>query len=89
MYNDNGGYDIQNIGKYHKRLYTDPKFGVEEKMVNLNLYKEHYLEVNIPRIDPNSFYRRYLDSCEVIYKKTDKSISAIVYNCESAPDVKL
>ena len=89
VYNDNGGYDIQNIGKYHKRLYTDPKFGVEEKMVNLNLYKEHYLEVNIPRIDPNSFYRRYLDSCEVIYKKTDKSISAIVYNCESAPDVKL
>ncbi len=88
VYNDNGGYDIKNIGKYRKRLYTDPKFGVDDKIATLNQYKEHYLEVNVPRIDPNSFYRRYLDSCKIIYDKVDKKISAIVYDCRKAPDVK-
>ena len=88
VYNDNGGYEIQALGKYRKRLYTDPKFDAEVKMATLNKYKEFYLEVNIPRIDPQSFYRRYLDSCAVIYEKTDKSISAKVYDCTKAPDVK-
>ena len=87
VYNDNGGYDIQNIGKYRKRLYTDPKFGIDTKIATLNQYKEHYLEINIPRIDPNSFYRRYLDSCIVVYQETDKSISGTVYDCRNAPDV--
>ncbi len=88
VYNDNGGYDIKNIGKYDKRLYTDPKFGTEEKMSTLNQNKEYYLEVNIPRIDPNSFYRQFLDSCNIVYKQTDRSISAIVYDCTKAPDIK-
>ncbi len=88
VYNDNGGYDIQSIGKYHKRLYTDPKFGTEAKIANLNQYKEFYLEVNVPRIDPTSFYRRYLDSCKIVYHNTDKSISAKVYDCRWAPDLK-
>lgn len=89
VYNDNGGNEIQEIGKYRKRLYTDPKFDVVEKVANLNLYKEHYFELNVPRVDPNSVYRKYFDSCEVIYKKTDKSISAIVYDCTKAPDIKI
>jgi hypothetical protein len=84
VYNDNGGYDIQKIGKYRKRLYVDPSFDVNVKTDTLNKYKEHYLEINIPRIDPNSIYRRYLDSCKVIYKQTDKSISATVYDCSKA-----
>ncbi len=88
VYNDNGGFDIQQTGKYRRRLYTDPKFGVEEKMSNLNKNKEHYLEINIPRIDPNSFYRRFFDSCEVAYKQIDHSIEAVVYDCTKAPDVK-
>ncbi len=89
VYNDNGGYDVQVIGKYHKRLYTDPAFDMNIKMATLNQYKEFYLEVNMPRIDPSSFYRRYLDSCKIVYDDTDKNISAIVYDCRNAPDVKL
>jgi hypothetical protein len=85
VYNDNGGYDIQVIGKYRKRLYVDPKFGAEGKITTLNQYKEHYLEVNVPRIDPSSFYRKYFNSCEIIYQNTDKSISATVYDCQNAP----
>jgi hypothetical protein len=89
VYNDNGGNEIQEIGKYRKRLYTDPKFDVNEKVATLNQYKEHYLEINVPRIDPNSVYRKYLDSCKIIYSNTDKSISAIVYDCTKAPDIKI
>ncbi len=89
VYNDNGGNEIQEIGKYRKRLYVDPKFDVEEKVATLNEYKEHYFELNVPRIDPQSVYRRYLDSCEVIYNKQDKYISAVVYDCTKVPDIKI
>lgn len=89
VYNDNGGDDIQKIGKYRRRLYTDPKFDVVEKVKNLNFYKEHYLEIDIPQVDPKSVYRKFFDSCEVIYKKTDKKISATVYDCQNAPVLKI
>lgn len=88
VYNDNGGAEIQAIGKYRKRLYTDPKFDVNEKIATLNKYKEYYLEIDIPRIDPNSVYRRYLDSCNLVYNQKDKEISAKVYDCRNAPDIK-
>lgn len=89
VYNDNGGNEIRSIGKYRKRLYTDPAFDINEKIVTLNTYKEHYLEINVPRIDPNSVYRRYLDSCEIIYNKTDKQVSVTVHDCRKAPDFKI
>ncbi len=87
VYNDNGGNEIQEIGKYRKRLYTDPAFDINEKIASLNRYKEHYLEVNVPRIDPLSVYRKYLDSCQTIYEKTDKYISAKVYDCRKVNDI--
>lgn len=88
VYNDNGGNEIQEIGKYRKRLYTDPAFDINEKIATLNKYKEHYLEVNVPRIDPSSVYRRYLDSCQVIYNETDKYVSARVYDCRGIADIQ-
>ncbi|MHB1316300.1 MAG: glycosyltransferase family 39 protein [Minisyncoccota bacterium] len=88
VYNDNGGNEIQEIGKYRKRLYTDPAFDINEKIDTLNKYKEHYLEINVPRIDPSSVYRRYLDSCEVVYKETDEYISATVYDCRKVVDIQ-
>lgn len=89
VYNDNGGNEIMEIGKYRKRLYVDPKFDINEKIMTLNQYKEHYLVLDVPRIDPASIYRKYLDSCEVIYAKNDKKISAIIYDCQNAPDLKI
>jgi Dolichyl-phosphate-mannose-protein mannosyltransferase len=88
VYNDNGGQEIQEIGKYRKRLYTDPAFDINEKIATLNRYKEHYLEINIPRIDPSSVYRRYLDACKIVYSQTDKDIFAKVYDCRGVKDVK-
>ena len=89
VYNDNGGAEIQAIGKYRKRLYTDPAFDINDKIKTLNTYKEYYLEINIPRIDPNSIYRKYFNSCGVIYQKTDQKISATVYDCRNASDLSI
>ncbi len=89
VYNDNGGYEIQQIGKYEKRLYTSPEFDINEKVIGLNTYKDFYFELNIPRIDPASVYRRYLDSCPIVYNQTDHYISAIVYDCRKAPKISV
>ncbi len=86
-YNDNGGNEIQQIGKYRKRLYTDPKFDINEKVKTLNQYKEHYFVLNVPRIDPTSVYQKYFDTCKIIYNKSDKKMSAIIYDCRNAPDI--
>lgn len=89
VYNDNGGAEVQATGKYRKRLYTDPAFDVNSKVATLNQYKEHYLEIDIPRIDPKSVYRKYLDSCDIIYKQTDHYISATIYDCRWIKDIEL
>lgn len=89
VYNDNGGNEIQQINKYRKRLYIDPKFDIVEKVKTLNQYKEHYFVLDVPRIDPSTPYQKYFDSCKIIYKKTDKSISATVYDCRNVPDFKI
>ncbi len=89
VYNDNGGYEIQQIGKYRKRLYVDPKFDINLKVDSLNKYKEHYFVLDVPRIDPNSVYVRYFNSCKVVYKETDQNMSATIYDCRNAPDIKV
>ncbi len=89
VYNDNGGWNIQEIGKYRKRLYIDPKFDLNVKVDTLNQYKEHYLVVDIPHIDSNSPYQKYFNSCKVAYKEVDQKISATVYDCRGIPDFKI
>ncbi len=88
-YNDNGGNEIRDIGKYRKRLYTDPKFDINEKVASLNLYKEHYFVLDVPRLDPSTVYQKYFDSCRVVYKEVDKKMSATVFDCRGVPDVKI
>ncbi|TSC70623.1 MAG: hypothetical protein CEO12_203 [Parcubacteria group bacterium Gr01-1014_46] len=89
VYNDNGGNEIQQIGKYRKRLYVDPKFDINNKIETLNKYKEHYFVLDVPRIDPTSVYQKYFNSCKNIYSKVDKKMSAVVYDCRDIPDIKI
>jgi 4-amino-4-deoxy-L-arabinose transferase-like glycosyltransferase len=87
VYNDNGGNEIRNTGKYRKRLYIDPKFDVEDKIGNLNKYKEHYLVIDIPKINPESIYMEYFNSCQSIYEKQSGKISANIYDCKNTPNL--
>ncbi len=88
VYNDNGGFNVQQTGKYRKRLYIDPKFGVESKMDSLNYYKEFYMVVDIPHIDQNSFYAKYFNSCSSVFTESSGVILVHVYDCRKAPDIK-
>lgn len=88
VYNDNGGDEIRKTGKYEKRLYTSPQFDVKQKIETINNFSGHYLEIDIPPIDPKSVYREYLDSCVLVFDKNDKKIYARIYDCRSVEDIK-
>ncbi len=86
VYNDNGGYNVQSIGKYKRRLYTAPYFSGQLEYLNGN--KGYYLVLDVPRLDPNSFYIPYFNTCRLLYQKVDNKISASVYDCKGVPDIK-
>lgn len=88
VYNDNGGWNIQETGKYRRRLYIDPKFDINEKITTINKYKEHYLVVDIPHIDSNTVYSKYFDTCKKVWNESSGYINAYVYDCRNAPDIK-
>lgn len=88
VFNDNGGYNVMSTGKYRKRLYIDPKFDETIKIANLNKYKEFYLVIDIPRIDPHSIFQKYWDGCQIFYQDKSRQINSTLYDCRAAPDVK-
>lgn len=89
VYNDNGGDEIRATGKYYSRLYVDPMFNITEKVDALNRGKMHYFVLNVPRLNPDSVYVKYFNTCEVAYQEFDQKISATVYDCRNAPDVHI
>jgi hypothetical protein len=76
-YNDNGGAEIQAIGKYERRYYVAPIFKSDTKT---NTFANHYFELNVPR-PPDGPYQHSFDTCQVIYKATDQKMTAIIYDC--------
>jgi len=89
VYNDNGGNEVREIGKYRGRLYTAPQFDIKVKVRDLNKYKEHYFVLDVPKVDPQSPFQRYFESCKVIYNEIDRKISATIYDCREAPELIL
>jgi hypothetical protein len=77
VYNDNGGFEFQQMGKYQGRLYI---FGPDAKISKATGY---YAELNAPR-PPLGTYNEYLDSCKILYKKIDQKMAATVYDCRAA-----
>ncbi len=80
VYNDIGGYEIQKTGKYARRLYATPQF----ESTYRDFFKDfsgHILYIDIPRIDENNFYSKYLSSCKNIYEKNDRYITTKIFKC--------
>lgn len=80
VYNDNGAQEIKDIGKYERRLYAVPDFEKTYKEFFAS-YSGHLLYIDIPKISEGSFYWEYLQSCDVVYSKTDKYIKSEVFDC--------
>lgn len=81
VYNDIGGYEIRQIGKYQRRLYAAPQFEATYKDF-FNNFSGHILYIDIPRIGDNNFYSNYLNSCKNIYEQKDKYITAKILKCD-------
>ncbi|MEK7642713.1 MAG: glycosyltransferase family 39 protein [Patescibacteria group bacterium] len=81
VYNDIGGFEIQQIGKYKRRIYATPQFQDTYKKVFAD-FDGHILFIDIPRIDSNSFYAEYFASCKNIYKDQNKYIKAEILDCK-------
>lgn len=80
VYNDIGGYEIRNLGKYQRRFYAAPQFESTYREFFKN-FSGHVLYIDIPRIGENNYYSDYLATCENIYEKKDKYITAKILNC--------
>lgn len=79
VYNDNGGDEIQKIGKYERRLYVAPMFGTESKLDSV--ITGYYFELDTP-LPPRGLYKDYVDSCNILYRATDQKMTATVYDCQ-------
>lgn len=80
VYNDNGGDEVQAIGKYERRLYVAPQF--EGGFTNaFSAFRGHLLFIDVPRIDPTSLPASYIASCTPIYEQQDKYITARIFDC--------
>jgi len=86
-YNDIGNFELTRIGKYERRIYVAPKNDMEHRQT-LNNFKKHYLVVNIPRLSLDSIYAKYFTTCQSIYLSQSRQISATVYDCQGAVDLK-
>jgi len=86
-YNDIGNFELTQIGKYERRIYVAPKNDAKHKQT-LNNFKKHYLVVDIPRLSPESIYAKYFSTCRSIYYNQSRQISATVYDCQGAVDLK-
>jgi hypothetical protein len=81
VYNDNGGWDVRGIGVYERRMYATPEFEESYKNV-LKSFSGHILYINIPKIMTHSVYSQYIDTCQEVYKREDKYIASIIYDCQ-------
>ena len=80
VYNDNGGAEVQAIGKYARRMYATPQF--EDTYRDFfKTFSGHILYIDVPKIGENNFYSNYMKTCTSIYSETDHYITATVLDC--------
>ena len=80
VYNDNGGFEIRQSGKFKIRIYAAPMFEDGYKL-EFAKYNGHILFIDVPKLSENSLYKKYFNSCKVIYAESNKQISSKIYDC--------
>ena len=81
VYNDTGGYEIRQMGKYARRIYATPGSEAEYAAIFAG-FTGDILYINIPRVAEGSVYQTYFDSCTSVFHESSGKISATVYGCE-------
>jgi 4-amino-4-deoxy-L-arabinose transferase-like glycosyltransferase len=86
-YNDTGTYELTAMRKYYRRLYVDPMFEASN-IKKMNAFKGYYMVVDFPRINPQSIYAHYFNTCKAVYHDASRRINADVYDCRGAEDIE-
>lgn len=88
-YNDIGNHELSKIKKYSGRIYATPQSedGYRKR------FSEHiadsggyFLVVDIPHINPTSFYGEFFARCRVEFEARDRKIEAKVYDCKNTKE---
>lgn len=80
VYNDIGGFEIQQTGKYKRRIYAAPQFEATYKEI-FDDFNGYILFIDIPRISADSFYGKYFEKCKSIYMKSNRYINSSILDC--------
>ncbi|NQV88250.1 MAG: glycosyltransferase family 39 protein [Parcubacteria group bacterium] len=84
-YNDIGAYELSRVGKYAGRFYAAPQFedGHRKKFTEyVRNNGGYFLVVDIPHINPESFYGKFFSRCPSVFNVKDSKIEATIYDCE-------
>lgn len=83
-YNDIGAHELTTIGKYDGRFYAAPQFEENHKerfADHIQTGSGSFLVVDIPHINPASFYGNFFAECDMLFEAQDGKIRANVYSC--------
>ena len=88
-YNDIGNNELSKIRKYAGRIYATPQSedGYRKKFAeHIAVNGGYFLVVDIPHINPESFYGEFFAKCKVEFEARNKKIEAKVYDCKNSED---
>ena len=80
VYNDNGGFEIRQIGKYKRRIYAVPAYEKYYKEI-FEGFSGNILFIDIPKLSEDSFYKKFFDTCTVVYNESNGKILSKIYDC--------
>lgn len=71
---------MQRTGKYFRRIYAVPMFEDTYKPIFAK-FTGHILYIDIPRISEDSMYKKYFNSCNIIFSESNRQITSKIYDC--------
>jgi len=79
-YNDIGAYELTKLNRYADRFYAAPQYEAVHA-VRFEAHTGHYLVIDVPHINPDSFYGRFFSQCNVIVERHSGVITGTIYEC--------
>lgn len=83
-YNDIGGWELHEGGKYANRFYLEPTFA-SSTAARFAAFDGFYLVVGMPPLAPDSAQVRYFTQCGNVHHAVDGQVMADVYDCRGVP----
>ena len=81
-YNDIGNHELSRLGKYAGRFYVAPQFEEgHKKFFAAQKDSAQFLVVDLPHLNPESFYGIFFSKCRVLFQDASGQVKAYLYSC--------